>query len=50
MTRQNKAKTLTQIDRPVRFLDVKSDIVFKKNLWATPRINKKFPKWHFTII
>ena len=42
MTRQNKAKTRTQIDRPVRFLDVKSDIVFKKIFGQHPELIKSF--------
>ena len=42
MTRQNKPKTVIQIDRPVRLLDVKSDIVFKKIFGQHPELIKSF--------
>lgn len=42
MARENKAKTLIQVDRPVRLLDVKSDIVFKKIFGQHPELIKSF--------
>jgi len=42
MTRQNKEKTRIQIDRPIRLLDVKSDIVFKKIFGQHPELIKSF--------
>jgi predicted transposase/invertase (TIGR01784 family) len=42
MTQENKEKTQIQIDRPVRLLDVKSDVVFKKIFGQHPELIKSF--------
>jgi predicted transposase/invertase (TIGR01784 family) len=42
MAKQKKGKTRVQADRPIRLLDVKSDVVFKKIFGQHPELIKSF--------